>query len=428
MITALIRRLTSRLTVRQVLIVSAGNVLGNGLNMAAFLLAAGVLGDERLGIFGAIYYTMTMLAQFADFGINTTVVKYYREAEEAGRPDEAETLLRTSLWIRLAVIGAIVIPVMIVAAPLCVFLFKDASLANLLRLACVGSVGSLLWMFSQGAMQARRQFGWYAGLTTGNHALRLALFAGLVWAGKLSVGSVMAATVIVPFAGAAGTMFLFPAHFWTARIEMARLRNRLLVILHLSKWIFLSTIVCTVIMRLDIYLLKHLSTAAEVGQYTNAANLAQGLNLLTAALATVLLPQLSVTRSREKMMQAARAMMKAVPWLAIGLAGLIAVVHVGMPLLRHGEYARSAWVFDLLAISFGIAMVVSPISFFCLAFERARWLTYMNVVQLAISFTAGVLLIPHFGAIGSGISSVLVYGFGMAYLVASFRKLLAMAE
>lgn len=425
-----LRRLTARLTVRQVLIVSAGNIFGNGLTMAAMLLIAHNhnMSTAAYGVFGAIYYTMAMLAQFSDFGINTTIVKYYREAEEAGRPEEAEALLRITLWIRLAVVGSIAGIVAIAAVPISGFLFRDEAIAPLLRLACIGAVGSSLWMFSQGAMQARRQFTSFAVLTTLNHALRFLAIIVLIVIDRITVGFVVIVNVIVPFAGVACSIYLFPYRFWTAKIDRNRLRERVAVVVHLSKWIFFSTIVCTVIMRLDIYLLENLSTQGEVGQYSFALNLAQGLMLVTTALATVLLPKLSVTRSRGAMLETLRAMIKSVPWLLIAVAGLMAIVHIGAPLFKQGAYARSAWVFDMLAISFAIAAVVSPISFFCLAFERARWLTWMNLIQLGISFTAGVLLIPRYGAIGSGISSLLVYGFALVYLTVVFRRLLRMAE
>ncbi len=426
----LFRRLTARLTVRQVLIVSAGNVFGNGLSMAALLLIAHnhSMSTAAYGVFGAIYYTMSMLSQFSDFGINTTIVKYYREAEESGRPDEAEALLRVTLWVRLAVIAAISGAIAIAAVPVSGFLFHDAALVPLLRLACVGAVGSSLWMFSQGAMQARRQFGSFAVLTTLNHALRLAAIVGLALADRISIEAAVIVNVIVPFAGVACSLYLFPSGFWLSRIDPARLRARIAVIFHLSKWIFLSTIVCTVIMRLDIYLLENLSTQGEVGQYSFALNLSQGIMLITSALATVLLPKLSVTRARGPMIETLRAMLKSVPWLLLAVAGLAALVHLGAPFFKQGQYMRSAWVFDMLAVSFAVAAVVSPISFFCLAFDRARWLTWMNVIQLGISFTAGVLLIPRFGALGSGMSSLLVYGFALVYLSIAFKRLLRWAE
>ncbi|MEN6625507.1 MAG: oligosaccharide flippase family protein [Candidatus Sumerlaeia bacterium] len=416
------------MTVRHIAMVLAGNVVGNAMNLAALLLLAHWLDDSALGVYGTMFFTMVMMSALTDFGINTTIVKYYREAEESGRPDEAESLLRASLWVRLAAIGAIAIPGMIFAGPLAAWLFKKPEFAHMLRLICLGALGGSAWMFSQGAMQARRQFNRYATITASNHALRLAAFCALAWAGRLSVNSALIATIAVPFIGAAGAFALFPDRFWSARIDPARLRERVVTILHLSKWVFLSTIIVSIMVWLSVYLLNRYSTEAELGQYTNALNIAQGIHLLTAALATVLLPNLSVTRSREKMLYAMSVTVKSIPWIAACLAVLIAVVHMGVPYLHGGQYGRSAWVFDLLAISFSIAIVVNPLSFFCLAFERARWLTWMNLAQLAIAYVSGRLLIPHFGAIGAGLSSMLIYVFALVFMLAAFKKLLRVAK
>ncbi len=186
----------------------------------------------------------------------------------------------------------------------------------------------------------------------------------------------MIVNVIVPFAGVACSLYLFPSGFWLSRIDPARLRARIAVIFHLSKWIFLSSIVCTVIMRLDIYLLENLSTQGEVGQYSFALNLSQGIMLISSALATVLLPKLSVTRARGPMIGrcapcSSRSRGSCLRWPASPRSW-----HLGARSSSKVVHAQRV-VFDMLAVSFAVAAVVSPISFFCLAFDRARWLTWM---------------------------------------------------
>jgi O-antigen/teichoic acid export membrane protein len=429
--TALRHRLIAfagRPLVRSLLQVSAGNLVGNALNFIALAMISMSLDPGPRGLFSSMQAAMMLLAAFSDFGLNTTIIKYYRDLEDARRAQAAEALMRRALWLRLAVAGTMAGLAILLARPICGFWLDAPGAVPLFRLMCLGALGSAIWRYCQAAMQARQQFGWYALLTIANHALRLVLFIALILAGRMGVRPAIVVLMAVPFAGSLGASLLWPADFWRARIAADEMRGQMRALFHFSKWIFLSTIICSVIMRLDILMLGKLSTQQQVGQFGNANDLAQGFPLLAAALSTVLLPKLASTRRRGEMLRIMGYFLRATPLLAAGAGLVIVAAHLLIPFLRGGAYIPSIRVFDLLVIAFSISVVVSPLSFFCLAFERASWLTWMNLAQLAINFGLSLALIPPLGALGSGLATLVVRLFALVFLALAFRRLLAMAE
>jgi O-antigen/teichoic acid export membrane protein len=180
-------------------------------------------------------------------------------------------------------------------------------------------------------------------------------------------------------------------------------------------------------MNLDVFLLKLLRLPEDVGQYGMAKNLAFGITLLTAALSTVLLPKLVATRRKSEMKRIVGIFMKATPFLASAVACVIVAAHLLVPRFMV-KYTPALPVFDMLAVAYTISVVVTPLSFLCLAWKRARWLTWMNLAQLLINAGMSLLLIPYFGAMGAGVSALLVRLFALVFLGLAYRRLLKLAD
>jgi O-antigen/teichoic acid export membrane protein len=408
--------------------VTGGNVIGNALNLAGGVLVGWSLGKELFGLYGVLQGAMMLIAQLSDFGLNTTIVKYYRELQNENRPDSAEALLRRSLWLRIGLVSIVAGTVAALAGPIARHLMNSPEMAGLLRLACLGALGTSVWMFCQASMQARGRFGWYGLLTTANHALRLSLLVILFFAGRLNLSSAVVVLMAIPFFGSLGASLLWPHEFWAARIAPEELSERTGAILRFSKWIFLSTAITAIIMQIDRFLLLPLAGEGEAGVYQMANYLAQGFPLITAAVSTVFLPKLAATRKRSEMLRMTRYFVLAAPALAIAAGAVMLLAALLVPHIRQGEYAASAPVFNWMVAGFAISIIVNPLSFFCLAFDRAWWLTAMNAAQLVMNVALGLLLMPRYGALAAGFASFAIRLFALVLLALAFRRLLALAE
>ncbi len=372
---------------------------------------------------------MILIAQLSDFGLSTTIIKFYSDKFKSGQPLCAEVLLRYALGIRILTSMACVLPCLVYAETICQYWLKDIDSVRTFRLACVGGFGSSMWMFCQASMQSRKKFGHYAILTALNHGLRLMMFLGLIAAQLMDVSSSIWAYISIPFIGSLLASTFWPRCFWSAQAESGHVRGELSSIFKMSRWIFLSAIIASMMMRTDVFMLRLLlDDAGEIGQFGFAYNIAQGFPMLAAAISTVLLPEIASTRSRKAMIKTARAL----SWGALLLAVAVIVVmisgHILIPFINDGEFNRSTWVLDLLAAGMSISVIINPLSFFCLAFNRAWWLTTMNLAQLFMNGLIDYLLIPSMGAVAAGISTLSVRLFALVFVVIAFRRLLLEAH
>jgi O-antigen/teichoic acid export membrane protein len=421
--------LSSHPLFRNILKVASGNLLGNVLNLLALVILGIALGDDKLGMFTSLHMTMVLIAQLSDFGLSTTIIKFYSDKTRSGHPLCAEALLRYALGLRTLTSAACVLPCLVYAEPICQHWLKNIGSVGTFRLACIGGFGSSLWMFCQVSMQSRKQFSSYAIFTALNHGLKLVLFLVLISAHMLDVSSAIWVYISIPFIGSLMASTIWPRTFWTAQAESGDVRGELSSIFRMSKWIFLSTIIASLMMRTDVFMLRLLlDDDGEVGQFGFAYNIAQGFPMLAAAISTILLPELASTRNRRAMLAAARNLYRG----ALVLAAIVILVmiagHILIPLIRNGEFNRSRWVLDLLAAGMSISVIVNPLSFFCLAFNRAWWLTAMNLIQLILNAVIDYFLIPSMGSVAAGISTLSVRLFALVFVVIAFRRLLRKAD
>lgn len=423
-----LRALLFRPTARNMGKVLSGNILGNGLHLVALVILGRDLPIEQFGLYLLLHAGMMLMAQVADFGLNTTLVKQYQDHLARSHPRQGEILLRHALQLKMVLAGVIAVSAALVAGPVSAHVLDGPDATRLFRIVCLGAWFSCIWYYCQASLQARQRFGWHALLTAGNHALRLMLITVLWLAGRLTLEAAVWVLVLIPLFGSTCAALLWPGAFWRARSTPYDLKKNISSLFHFSKWIFLSSLTASIILRVDIFLLGLFSDHFNVGQFGVAERFAGVFPLIAGAVSSVLLPRFATIRSREQIGHILDELRRLIPMLAIGLAVVMLVAHPLIPFLMGAEFQPSVWVFDVLALGFSLAIVLNPLSFFCLSFDRPHWITYMCLCQLVLNVLADVLLIPSMGAIGAAYGSLLVRIFALFYLAGALRRLLRTAE
>ncbi len=70
-------------------------------------------------MFTSLQMVMILIAQLSDFGLSTTIIKFYSDKFKSGHPLCAEALLRYALGIRILTSMACVLPCLVSAETLC---------------------------------------------------------------------------------------------------------------------------------------------------------------------------------------------------------------------------------------------------------------------------------------------------------------------
>lgn len=176
--------------------------------------------------------------------------------------------------------------------------------------------------------------------------------------------------------------------------------------------LFITTMATLVLNRLDLFLLKLLGTStANAGAYAAAQNAALTLGIVGAALAPVVLANLSRARTEGDSAAAEltvrnslRAGLLLLPWVALlsASAGEVA------PLLFGPGFAAATAVLALLVFE-GWAMVVHALSAVMLAAAgRSRSLLLLSLPLPVLAGVGLCLAIPRWGMIGAAAVTVMV--------------------
>ncbi len=169
----------------------------------------------------------------------------------------------------------------------------------------------------------------------------------------------------------------------------------------------ITYVLTTVYFKLDVPILQHYRSYAEVGWYTFAYRPFEALLFIPATLRTVIFPVLSIyyRSAPNRVLASAEKLFK-------GLAIMGWPISVGIFLLAPqfneilGLYPQSAAALQILGIAIAVMFVDNTFAAIFNAIDRQKLYAYVALSGLAINFALNMVLIPHFGYIGASWATV----------------------
>ena len=169
----------------------------------------------------------------------------------------------------------------------------------------------------------------------------------------------------------------------------------------------ITYVLTTVYFKLDVPILQHYRSYAEVGWYTFAYRPFEALLFIPATLRTVIFPVLSIyyRNAPNRVLASAEKLFK-------GLAIMGWPITVGLFLLAPqfneilGLYPQSAAALRILAIAVVFMFVDNTFAAVLNAIDRQKLYAYVALSGLAINFALNMVLIPQFGYIGASWATV----------------------
>jgi O-antigen/teichoic acid export membrane protein len=388
-------------TSSQGLHVLAWRIAASGIGLIASIVISRALGPEGRGAYALYTTTALTLAVLAKLGLEQGNV-YFR----ASRGIAVEPLLTVSAVVAFtagtaAVILTAWLPALLPAV------FRDAS-PLLLVLAGAIIPFSVHQQFVAGLQTldgaVTRQF---KAATVGVVAQLALLIATAVFT-HLTIFNVLLVNLAFTIVVWLATLRRSDAASMVARCDWPLLRQsiRHALVLHLGFcFLFLH-------LRVDFFMLKGLSSLAEVGYYSLSVMMAETVQLATDSLAIALVPRQVGNTMPEA---AAVALRGARMNLLVGLVLGGAWVAVGYPLilLLFGRDFGPAYL-PLVALlpgilCLGMQRVCGPV---ILRTGKPVLVTAIYAVSLGINVLLNLWLIPTWGAIGAAAASTLSYGLG----------------
>lgn len=366
---------------------------------AASILLARVWGVTTFGILNSLFGLASLAVGLTDFGITITVIRLlvkYRHTD-TGRYQFLVTLVP----VIEAALGLVIVAIALFGAPLIADRYLHASAETAaVRWILLGAAGVSAAAYARVLFQAHQQYLWNACLALGDMVLRTAgmVAASLVFHTveavalayclasmvTLVVGSVVAARRFSPLPG----------------VRFPFKRETMQQFFHFGKWVAVTLILNTLLVRLDVVLLTALSTSAQVAIYAVSFQLSLGAAIATNSFNMILLPRAGSVRTRAELRQYVN---QALTLSSVVACGIVLVFLFAEPLvtLFYGSAFRDAVpILRVMLAGYLFFAFSYPFILLVYALDRPDLVTRADTAHVILLVAGDWLLIPFFGAMG----------------------------
>lgn len=399
----LVQELRSRGT-RDTATTLSGSLGRYALGFAASVIIARGLGPTAYGLIAIVSAVLAIVDTVGDFGLTYTAVRAVSRTR-ATDPERSCALANGYLSLSLltqtlAMVGGAL------TAGAAVRLLGQEEAEPYVLLALFGLVPAAASGAVTALLQARSCFGAMTALQVVTGSTYLLGILALALVGGLSVQAVVLLGALNPVIGFLCGVRLLPAGL--VRLDQllaAPARRTWAELARFGRWIWLSSIFSLLASQLDLLLLSHYATAATVGVYALASNLAQKLDVINQARFTTLMPAVAELQRRGEISRFFRDSLKrgALLALGLGLASLI-VLPAFIPIVYGSDFEAAINVLSVLLVVVLFDLVTSPIFLLSSALNEPRAVAAADGARGLVVVLVGVAAIPATGPIGAAVA------------------------
>ena len=375
-------------------------VTSRGLGFLFFLIAARLLGAEDFGLFSFALGVGALLAVLMDFGMDTLLVKWSArgQAEVVVASFHGRTTL--SIGVCLLFIAFVLAFIQSNQLLLCLVAIYFALLINIqTHTACFRGIEKMhLESWVMILQKAAALLFVLLALRLANRPVSAAL--SLVLSASLGLAAARLAVQrhrLQPLLASYGS-------------ESCRnLRIHLTSILRESLPLLLVVVGWNIYFRIDIVMLKAYVTNEQIGYYSAAYKIMEGIGIFPSILLAALFPALS-RRSIQAPAEARRLFVKALTLLApaaLLLCGTFyALADFFLVIIYGREYAPAVPLFRILIWSILAIFPGYLVTQSLIAYDKNIHYSVITLLAAALNIALNLLLIPRFGACGAAWATV----------------------
>lgn len=408
-------------TLRHFSITTFGTAVNGFLGLLFYIVTARSLGPEVFGILAIAIALITLVSDIADFGIDTTILRFIGKYRHVDKKKSFQFLklgfeIKAVVWLIILFLGWFIAP----KAAEIIFLKPELTFA--LRFALVGIGGALIFSLMTHAIQAFEKFWLWNLLNISMNGLRFLAILCLIFLGSLNLDSTLVVYISVLFLGFFASLFFLPNFLKVQNEESVSSE-----LLKYSKWVAVVGILAAMTSRLDTFISVRFLSVAQVGIYSAAVQLTSAIPQLVFALATVVAPKLAGFDSDEQAITYLKKLQLLVGGLFIAGILLIPLSFIVVPLIFGQAYQASIVPLMILLLAQLVFLLALPshqaIYYY---FAKPSIMSNLAVIQLIIVAIGGWILISNLGIVGAGFTALLnnLVGFivPFVWVVYQFKK------
>jgi len=406
-------------TIRSTAVTFAANLVSRGFSLASFLLLARLLDITQYSTLTILLSIVVTVSDLIGVGFNASIVRYTSLYHAQGEISKIGRLIVTNLFNTLLLYLVFFIGLVIFGSAISKILFSR-DLSFLILYASLGVATTFVFSIFSAAAQGLERF---AGLFLANVLFSLAKFvpiAGIVLFGTNELVWIVTVFVVAP---------LVPIGFllWALRDFPLPLRgydrNITKETFAFNRWMLLWAVCAILQSRIDVYLLGPLSQREQVAYYDMAQKVVSVVIAGVGAFATVLTPKIArLTNS----LPAIRREMKSAIQICGVLTGvvllLLLLAPMGLHLLFGRKYDNSVLPLQILLVSVLPFIWTTPLNAVINGLGYSKYFFLLALLALTINLVSSPLLIPHYGAIGSALTNLIINAIGFAFNFVFYRR------
>lgn len=400
----MLKTILSSITWKQSQITVIGTFINGTLGALFYILTARFLGPADFGLLIVSVTTLTLIADIADLGTNTGLVRFVSShlnsnSEKAFKFLKLGLEIKLVIWLIVLIIGFYFSPYIANA------IFKKKELLLPLRLVMLGVGGALFFTFTTSALQSFQKYFLWSSINILTNLLRLILIIFLFLNQQLNLTSGLVSYVLLPFLGFSLALLLLPTkQILTAKNELSVARQ----FFSFNVYVAVFTIIAAISSRLDTFLNTRLLTTEDIGIYGAANQLTQVIPQIVGALGVVAAPKFASFQSKAEMFVYFKKFQLMVLGLSVPIILAIPLSFYAIPLLYGEAYSKSIMPFIILLLAMIVFLISVPLhNSIIFYYGRSDIFVWVSIVHLLIIGFLGFFMITNYGVIGTSLTVVI---------------------
>lgn len=417
------KKLLKTATFRQSQITILGTIINGALGALFYVFLARFLGPSNFGLLTIVLSTQVLIADVADIGTNTGLVRFVSSNLE-NNAQKAYKSLKLALEIKLISYFVSFFLVFFSAPFLAIYIFHNQQLTFPLRLSAFGVGGALLFTFATSTLQAYQKYFLWSIINILTNALRFVLVILLGYYLMLNLNSSLIVYILMPFFGFFVTLFFLPVRKILNSSKEFSLSGELF---KYNIPVAIFTIIAAFSAKLDIYLSATLLSAREVGIYGASIQMVSVMPQIVSALGLVSSPKFASFQSNKQML----IYFKKFQFLVLGLCilGILAIPILSflIPILFGLLYKEAIMPFIFLFIAMLVFLFSIPVHHSVIFyFGKPDVFIWISIGHLLIIGGMGYFMISSFGLVGASITvlagTVFNFLYPLFWMIIKLRK------
>jgi O-antigen/teichoic acid export membrane protein len=393
-------------TAKNIYFVFSGNSLGLILAFVYIVLLVRFLSISDFGYYSAIFSFLLLVTDISDIGIGTSLSRFLPPLKHDKKRQDG--FLKTAFFLQFGIALIVCFIMFVLSETIARFILHDLKFTYLVRVMCLGIVGSVLSNFFLQTLAAQEKFVFNSFSTIISGFFRLLFLIILIIFSQTYLTQVIWAQTLTYVAIVVIEIFLVGPEFLFAKRVKGDLKN----LLSFTSFVGIARTLTAISGRLDVIMLMALrNNSVETGYYATASRITSMYPLFSGSFSTVIAPKLSAAVKRSDIHNFMKKVILVTIALIVSILILILISYPFITILFTMKAAPSVGVFRLLLVSmiFFVGSIPS-VSIAIYYLKKPQILSVNAVLQLLIVFFGNLIFIPFYGRIGATYSLILAYG------------------